>query len=31
MSITEFIALVSFALTCFKLGYSFGKDNKTQK
>lgn len=32
MSIVDFIAVVSFGLTCFGLGYSFGKDNnKTQK
>ena len=32
MSIIDFIAVVSFGLTCFGLGYSFGKDNnKTQK
>ena len=32
MSIMEFIAIVSFALTCFGIGYTFGKDNdKTQK
>ena len=32
MSIIEFIAVVSFGLTCFGLGDSFGKDNnKTQK
>ena len=31
MSIVDFIAVVSFGLTCFGLGYSFGKDNhKTQ-
>ena len=27
MSIVDFIAVVSFGLTCFGLGYSFGKDN----
>jgi hypothetical protein len=32
MSIVDFIAVVSFGLTCLGLGYSFGKDkNKTQK
>ena len=32
MSIIDFIAVVSFGLTCFTLGYTFGKDiNKTQK
>ena len=32
MGIIEFIAVVSFGLTCFGLGYSLGKDNhKTQK
>ena len=32
MSIVDFIAVASFGLTCFGLGYSFGKDNsKTQK
>ena len=32
MSIIDFIAVVSFGLTCFGLGYSFGKDrDKTQK
>ena len=27
MSIVDFIAVVSFGLTCFGLGYIFGKDN----
>lgn len=27
MSIIDFIAVVSFGLTCFGLGYTFGKDN----
>ena len=27
MSIVDFIAVVSFGLTCFGIGYSFGKDN----
>ena len=32
MNIVYFIAVVSFCLTCFGLGYSFGEDsNKTQK
>ena len=32
MSIVDFIAVVSFGLTCFGLGYTFGKDNnKPQK
>ena len=32
MSIVDFIAVVSFGLTCFGTGCSFGKDNnKTQK
>jgi hypothetical protein len=32
MSILDFIAVVSFGLTCFGIGYSLGKDNnKTQK
>ena len=32
MSIVELIAVVSFGLTCFSIGYTFGKDsNKTQK
>lgn len=32
MSIVDFIAVVGFGLTCFGIGYSFGKDgNKTQK
>ena len=32
MSIVDFIAVVSFGLTCLGIGYSFGKDNnKTQK
>ncbi len=32
MSIIDFIAVVSFGLTCFGLGYSLGKDtDKTQK
>lgn len=32
MSIIDFIAVVSFGLTCFGLGYFLGKDtDKTQK
>ena len=32
MSIVDFIAVISFGLTCFGLGYTFGKDNnKPQK
>ena len=32
MSIVDFIAVMSFGLTCFGLGYTFGKDNnKPQK
>ena len=32
MSIVDFIAVVSFGITCFCAGYTFGKDNnKTQK
>ena len=27
MSIVDFIAVVSFGLTCFGRGYTFGKDN----
>ena len=32
MSILDFITVVSFGLTCFSIGYTFGKDNhKAQK
>jgi hypothetical protein len=32
MSTIDFIAVVSLCLTCFGLGYTFGKDsNKPQK
>ena len=32
MSIVDFIAVVSFGLTCFSIGYTFGKDiNNTPK
>ena len=27
MSIVDFIAVVSFGLTCFCIGYTLGKDN----
>lgn len=27
MSIVDFIAVVSFGITCFCAGYTFGKDN----
>ena len=27
MNIIDFIAVISFGLTCFGLGYTFGKDN----
>ena len=27
MSIVDFIAVVGFGLTCFSIGYTFGKDN----
>ena len=30
MSIADFIAVVSFGLTCFGLGYTIGKDSKSQ-
>ena len=26
MSILDFIAVISFGLTCFSIGYTFGKD-----
>ena len=29
MSIIDFIAVVSFGLTCFGLGYTFGKNNNS--
>ena len=28
MNIIDFIAVISFGLTCFGLGYTFGKDAK---
>ena len=32
MSIMDFLAVMSFGLTCFSIGYMLGKDNnKTQK
>lgn len=31
MSIVDFIAVVSFGLTYFGLGYTIGKDSKSQK
>lgn len=32
MDILGLIAVLSFGLTCFEIGYSFGKDsNRTQK
>ena len=32
MNILDFIAVVSFGLTCFRIGYTLGKDNnKPQK
>ena len=33
MSIVYFIAVISFGLTCFSIGYTFGKDhnNKAKK
>ena len=32
MSILDFIAVVSFEITCFCVGYTFGEDNnKTQE
>ena len=32
MSIMDFLAVMSFGLTCFSIGYTLGKDkNKTQK
>ena len=30
MSIVDFIAVVSFGLTCFGIGYSFGKEQDTK-
>ena len=31
MSIIDFIAVVSFGLTCFSIGYTLGKDNHKPK
>ena len=31
MSIVDFIAVVSFGITCFCAGYTFKDNNKTQK
>ena len=32
MSILDFIAVISFGLTCFSVGYTLGKNNhKSQK
>lgn len=31
MNIIDLIAVISFALNCIQIGYSFGKDSKTQK
>ena len=31
MSIIDFIAVVSFGLTCFGPGYTFGKDNNNSQ
>ncbi len=31
MDILELITVLSFGLTCFGIGYSFGKDNNTGK
>ena len=31
MSILDFIAVMSFGITCFCAGYTFGKDIKPQK
>ncbi len=32
MSVIDFLAVVSFGLTCFSLGYTMGKDyHETQK
>ena len=30
MSIVDFIAVISFGLTCFSIGYTFGKDNNNK-
>ena len=32
MSIMDFLAIISFGLSCFNIGYTIGKDNhKTQR
>lgn len=31
MDIMDLIAVLSFGLTCFGIGYSVGKDNRTRK
>ena len=31
MSIADFIAIISFGLTCFGIGYTFGKDISTRR
>ena len=31
LTIEALIAIISLCLTCFSLGYSFGKNSKTQK
>lgn len=31
MSIVDLIAVLSFGLSCFSVGYSFGKDSNTKK
>ncbi len=31
MGIMDLIAVLSFGLTCFSVGYAFGKDHKSQK
>ncbi len=31
MDILSFIAVLSFGLTCFSIGYAFGQDHSTKK
>ncbi len=31
MDIVDLIAVLSFGLTCFSIGYTFGKDKRSQK
>lgn len=31
MNVIDLIAVLSFGLTCFSIGYTFGKDNRSQK